>query len=105
MPRTNKATTGAERLADSTLSLRRSIYNRILESPFGKLNLDEVKPVALRVLLDRVTAERAPGPAVHARELVLQVCRFAIGKGVDVDDPAEALARRLTRPSSAVSAT
>lgn len=88
------AKSGAERLADSTLSLRRSIYNRILASPFGKLNLDEIKPVALGELLDRVKTERGPGPAVHARELVLQVYRFANGKGVDVANPAEALARK-----------
>ena len=88
------AKSGAERLADSTLSLRRSIYNRILAGPFGKLNLDEIKPVALGELLDRVKTERGPGPTVHARELVLQVYRFALGKGVDVANPAEALARK-----------
>ena len=44
-------------MADSTLSLRRSIYNRILAGPFGKLNLDEIKPVALGELLDRVKRE------------------------------------------------
>lgn len=89
------AKSGAERLADSTLSLRRSIYNRILAGPFAKLNLDEIKPVALGELLDRVKIERGPGPAVHARELVLQVYRFAAGKGVEVDNPAEALARKV----------
>ncbi len=88
------AKSGAERLADSTLSLRRSIYDRILVGPFGKLNLDEIKPVALGELLDRVKTDRGPGPAVHARELVLQVYRFAAGKGVDVANPAEALARK-----------
>lgn len=88
------AKSGAERLADSTLSLRRSIDNRILAVPFGKLNLDEINPVALGELLDRVKCERGPGPAVHARELVLQVYRFAAGKGVEVDNPAEALARK-----------
>jgi integrase len=74
--------------------LRRSIYSRVLAGPFGKLNLDEIKPLALAELLDRVKAERGPGPAVHARELVLQVFRFAIGKGVDIANPAEALARK-----------
>ena len=74
--------------------MRRSIYNRILAGPFGKLNLDEIKPVALGELLDRVKTERGPGPAVHARELVLQVYRFANGKGVDIANPAEALARK-----------
>ena len=85
---------GAERLADSTLSFRRSIYTRILAGPFEKLNLDEIKPVALGELLDRVKTERGPGPAVHARELVLQVYRFANGKGVDIPNPADALARK-----------
>lgn len=88
------AKSGAERLADSTLALRRSVYERILAGPFGKLNLDEIKPVALGELLDRVKKERGPGPAVHARELVLQVYRFANGKGVDIANPAEALARK-----------
>ncbi len=88
------AKSGAERLADSTLCLRRSIYNRILALQFGKLNLDEIKPVALGALLDRVKTERGPGAAVHARELVLQVYRFANGKGVDIANPAEALARK-----------
>ncbi len=81
-------------MADSTLSLRRSIYNRILADPFGKLNLDEIKSVALGELLERVKREGGPAPAVHARELVLQVYRFATGKGVEVDNPAEALARK-----------
>ena len=33
---------------------------------------------------------------MHARELVLQVYRFAAGKGVEVDNPAEALARKAS---------
>lgn len=90
---------------DSTLALRRSIYTRILASPFGKLNLDEIKPVALGELLDRVKTERGPGPAVHARALVLQVYWFANGKGVDVANPAEALARKAYATLSRVSAT
>lgn len=88
------AKSGAERLADSTLALRRSIYKRILSGPLAKLNLDEIKPVALGELFDRVKAERGPGPAVHARELVLQVFRFAAGKGIEMANPAEALARK-----------
>ena len=89
------AKSGAERLADSTLSLRRSIYNRLLAGPFGKLNLDEIKPVALGELLDRVKTERGPGPAVHTREMVLKIYRFAVGKGVEIDNPAEALPRNV----------
>ena len=50
-----------------------------LAGPFWKLNLNEIKPIALGELLDRVKTERGPGPAVHAGELVLQVFRFATG--------------------------
>jgi hypothetical protein len=67
------------------------IYSRILADPFGKLNLDEIKPVALGELLDRVKTERGPGPAVHAREgpssagaspsLIRQVDQSIMGRG------------------------
>ncbi len=85
---------GDEQLADSTLELRQSVYRRILEEPLGKKRLDEIKPTALAELLDKAKAERGPGPAVHARELVLLVYRFAIGKGFEVDNPAERIARK-----------
>lgn len=85
---------GDECLADSTLDLRKSVYRRLLEQPLGKLRLEVIKPMALAELLDKAKAERGPGPAVHARELVLLVYRFAIGKGVDVANPAESIQRR-----------
>lgn len=85
---------GDEQLADSTLELRQSVYRRVLEEPLGKKRLDEIKPTALAELLDKAKAERGPGPAVHARELVLLVYRFAIGKGFEVDNPAERIARK-----------
>lgn len=85
---------GTEQLADSTLALRKSVYRRILEAPLSKKRLDEIKPTALAELLDKAKAERGPGPAVHARELALLVYRYAIGKGVEVSNPAESIARK-----------
>lgn len=85
---------GDEKLADSTLELRKSVYRRILEIPLGKKRLHEIRPTALAALLDSAKADRGPGPAVHARELVLLVYRFAIGKGVEIDNPAEKIARK-----------
>lgn len=85
---------GDEKLADSTLALRKSVYKRILEGPLGKKRLDEIKPTALAALLDKSKAERGPGPAVHARELVLLTYRYAIGKGMEITNPAEAIARK-----------
>lgn len=64
---------GDEKLADSTLALRKSVYKRILETPLAKKRLEEIKPTALVEILDKAKADRGPGPAVHARELVLLV--------------------------------
>lgn len=85
---------GGEQLADSTLALRKSIYRRLLEKPLGKKNLDDIKPKLLTELFDKAKAERGPGPAVHARELVLLVYRFAIGKGLEVINPVESIQRK-----------
>ncbi|MBP6644748.1 MAG: tyrosine-type recombinase/integrase [Burkholderiaceae bacterium] len=85
---------GDECLADSTLELRKSVYRRLLKEPFGKMRLEDIKPTALAELLDKAKSERGPGPAVHAREVVLLVYRFAIGKGVEVANPAESIQRR-----------
>lgn len=85
---------GGEQLADSTLALRKSIYRRLLEKPLGKKNLGDIKPKVLTDLFDKAKAERGPGPAVHARELVLLVYRFAIGKGVEVANPVESIQRK-----------
>ena len=84
---------GEEMLADSTLELRRSIYRRVLEQPLGSKRLEEIKATALSDLFDQVKAQRGPGPAVHARELVLLVFRYAKGKGVEVGNPAEDIQR------------
>ena len=93
---------GDEQLADSTLELRKSVYRRTLEVPLGKKTLKEIKAATakgsgergLSDLFDAIKAERGPGPAVHARELVLLVYRFAIGKGEDVINPVDAIARK-----------
>lgn len=85
---------GDEMLADTTLAMRKSVYKRTLETALGKKRLDEIKPTVLADILDKVKAERGPGPAVHSRELVLLVYRYAIGKGIEVENPAEKIARK-----------
>jgi integrase len=84
---------GDEQLADSTLELRKSVYRRLLEQPLGKKRLDEIKPLALSELFKTAKDERGPGPAVHARELVLLVYRYAIGNGVAVVNPVDSIQR------------
>jgi integrase len=85
---------GEEALADSTLELRKSIYRRILEPQLACLRLEEIRPLKLAELFRKTKDERGPGPAVHARELVLLVFRYAIGQGVDVVNPVESIQRK-----------
>lgn len=85
---------GDEKLADSTLALRKSIYKRLLEGPLGKKKLEEIKPLFLAEIFKKAKDERGPGPAVHARELVLLVYRYAIGQGVEVTNPVDSIQRK-----------
>jgi len=82
-------------MADSTRDMRRSVYKRELEKPFAKCKLTEFTHEDLRRLTDGIVERGAPATAVHAREIVLQVYRWAIERGQKVDNPAE-----LVRPAS-----
>ena len=81
------------RLADSTLAMRRAIYNRDLVGPFGKLKLEEITAAALMALCEKVKARGAPAPAIQVREIVLLVFRFAHtkDKSLDLKNPAESI--------------
>lgn len=85
---------GDEMLADSTLDLRKSIYRRILEPQLAKYRLQEIRPLLLAEIFRKAKEERGPGPAVHARELVLLVYRYAIGQGVDIVNPVDSIQRK-----------
>lgn len=85
---------GEEQLAESTLEMRKSNFARLLKGPIGQRKLDEIKTEELVELFDKLKAERGPGPAVHARELVLLVYRYAKSKGVKIENPVEAIERK-----------
>lgn len=82
-------------MAQSTRDMRRSVYQRDLKRPFGKLKLEEVTSDELRRLCDRVVARGAPATAVHARDIVMLVFRYARDRGQKVTNPADEV-----RPSS-----
>lgn len=85
--------TNRARLADSTLAMRRSVYKRYLEVPFGKLKLDEIKPKALMDHCLAVKEKGAAAPAVQVREIVLLVFRYAMSQDVslEISNPAESI--------------
>lgn len=83
------------RMAESTRDMRRATYNRELQREYGNKLLFEISPDDLRSLTDKIVARGAPATAVHAREVVLQVFRWAKERGEKVDNPA-----LLVRPAA-----
>ena len=82
-------------LAESTRAMRKSIYDRNLAVEFGRLKLEEITPVRLMARCEKIKERGAAAPAVHAREIVLQVFRFIQARGLKIENPAEAI-----RPSA-----
>jgi hypothetical protein len=73
--------------------MRRSVYKRYLEGPFGKLKLDEIKPAQLMKHCESIREKGASAPAVQVREIVLLVyrCTAAKDKSFSAPNPAEAI--------------
>lgn len=82
-------------MAESTRDMRRSVYLRELEGVFGNCKLQEITDGDLRALTDKIVARGAPATAVHVREIVFQVFRWAMERGQRVENPAE-----LVRPTT-----
>lgn len=82
-------------MAESTRDMRRSVYERELKPKFGNHKLAEITHEDLRALTDAIVERGAPATAVHTREIVLQVYRWAIERGQKVENPAD-----LVRPTT-----
>lgn len=82
-------------MADSTRDMRRSVYERELKPKFAAKLLEEFTHEDLRLLTDTIVERGAPATAVHVREIVMQVYRWASERGKKVDNPAD-----LVRPSA-----
>ena len=83
------------KMAESTRDMRRSVFERDLLEPFGKLKMWEITDVDLRSLCDRIVERGAPATAVHAREIVMMIFRFANERGNQYENPSDKV-----RPSS-----
>ncbi|MDZ4189366.1 MAG: tyrosine-type recombinase/integrase [Hydrogenophaga sp.] len=82
-------------MADSTRDMRRSIYERELRPSFGNQKLSEITHEDLRTLTNTIVERGAPATAIHVREVVMQVFRWAIERGQKVENPAD-----MVRPTS-----
>ena len=76
-------------MAESTKAMRESILNRDILPTFKNRKLSEISDEDLRDLCDKIKERGAPATAVHAREIVQQIYRWAIGKGQKVVNPAD----------------
>jgi integrase len=76
-------------MADSTRDMRKAVYTRELKPVFGNRLLAEVTHDDLRHLTDKIVERGAPATAVHAREVVMQIYRWASERGQDVENPAD----------------
>lgn len=76
-------------MADSTKDMRQSIYDRDLDAAFGKIKMQEITHDDLRSLCDKIVARGAPAVAIHARDIVAGVFKFANERGKDYTNPAE----------------
>lgn len=82
-------------MADSTRDMRRAVYDRELKGPFGSKKLNEITHEDLRALTDAIVARGAPATAIHAREVLMQIYRWAAERGHRVENPAD-----LVRPTA-----
>ncbi|STH54933.1 Prophage CP4-57 integrase [Escherichia coli] len=81
---------------------RRSVYERELKPKFSNQKLVEITHEDLRALADAIVERGAPATAVHVREIVLQVFRWAIERGQKVENPAELVRQQASLDSSHV---
>jgi integrase len=77
------------RMADSTRSMRRAIFERDVLPAFRNRLLTEITSGDVRVLCAKVKDRGAPATAVHVRDIIKLVYGFAILHGEKVANPAE----------------
>lgn len=82
-------------MADSTRDMRRACFERELKPKFGNRKLIEINHEDLRALTDTIVERGAPATAVHARDVMMMVYRWAAERGQKVENPAD-----MVRPTS-----
>jgi len=76
-------------LADSTVAMHKSILDRDVLPKLGKRKLEEITSSQVFDLCEKIKERGAPATAVHAREIIQQVYRHAMARGLKIENPAE----------------
>jgi integrase len=77
------------RMAESTRSMRKAIFDRDILPVWKNRLLTEITPDDLRAVCNRVKDRGAPATAIHVRDIVKQIYGFAILHGEKVANPAD----------------
>jgi len=77
------------RMAESTRSMRRAIFDRDILPVWKNRLLTEITPDDLRALCLKVKERGAPATAIHVRDIVKQIYGFAILHGENLANPAD----------------
>ncbi len=77
------------RMAESTRSMRKAIFDRDILPVWKNRLLTEITPDDLRAVCNRVKDRGAPATAIHVRDIVKQIYSFAILHGEKVANPAD----------------
>lgn len=77
------------RMAESTRSMRKAIFDRDIIPVWKNRLLTEITPDDLRALCAKVKDRGAPATAIHVRDIVKQIYGYAILHGEKVANPAD----------------
>lgn len=77
--------------ADSTRAMKEAIIEKEIYPVFGKLQLEEITTPRLRVLCEKIKDRGAKATALQVREIVGSVFTYAIDRGYEISNPADAI--------------
>ncbi len=80
------------RMAESTRSMRKTIFDRDILPTWKNRLLTEITPEDVRTLCHKVKDRGAPATAIHVRDIVKQVYGFAILHGEKIGNPTDDVA-------------
>lgn len=79
-------------MAESTRDMRRSVYMRDIKPFYNNRLLHEITEDDVRERADAIVERGAPATAVIAREIIMQIYRWAAARGYKGENPAEGIA-------------
>ncbi|ENT8825489.1 tyrosine-type recombinase/integrase [Proteus mirabilis] len=77
--------------ADSTRAMKEAIIEKEIYPVFGKLQLEEITTPRLRALCEKIKDRGAKATALQVREIVGSIFTYAIDRGYEISNPADAI--------------